>query len=402
MDVYVARQPIFDRNMNVFGYELLYRKSMNNFYEGFNDNQATAELINNTFLTMHFHELTGGTKGFINFSNDMIIKEVPLLLPKESTIVEISERAEISDSLIAACKKLSEDGYIIALDDFVFNESYLPLIEIADIIKIEFSTAGYEIQRNLLKTYKNKIKFVAEKVETREEYQLALDMGYDYFQGYFFSKPVIIKSKEIDSLNINLIRIMSVLNEKEPDYQKITEIIETDIGLSYKLLKLANSVSLGSRNKIHSIKQALVQLGITELRKWVYVLMLKNVQNVENKELIKTCLIRAKLMELLSIDIGNNDKKLEYFLTGMFSSIDVLLNRDMKDLIDELLLTDDVKGALLGEDNEIKKMLDMVINYETLKQNKVEFKKISDNITPEKFMNRYIKTMMWVMKLDYN
>lgn len=399
MDVYVARQPIFDRNMNIFGYELLYRRSMNNFYEGLDDNQATAELINNAFLTMHFHELTSGTKAFINFSQDMLIEEIPLLLPQESIVVEILERVEVSDSLIAACKKLKEEDYIIALDDFVFNESYLPLIELADIIKIEFSTVDLDIQQGLINKYKKKIKFLAEKVETREEYQLALNMGYDYFQGYFFSKPVIMKSKEIGSLNINIIRILDLLKEKEPDYQKMTEIIETDLGLSYKLLKLANSVIFGTRNKIHSIKHALVQLGIIELRKWIYVLMLKDIQNLENKELIKTCLIRAKLMELIAVETGNNDKKSEYFLTGMFSSVDVLMNRNMKELTNELPLTVDVKKALLGENNEIKKILDMVINYETWDREEIHNKDI--DITQETFMSSYIEALMWVSKLDY-
>lgn len=399
MDVYVARQPIFDRNMNIFGYELLYRRSMNNFYEGLDDNQATAELINNTFLTMHFNELTSETKAFINFSQDMLIKEIPLLLPKESIVVEILERVEISDSLIAACKKLREEDYIIALDDFIFSKSYLPLIELAHIIKIEFSTVSYEIQKDLISKYKNRIKFLAEKVEIREEYDLALDMGYDYFQGYFFSKPVIMKSKEIGSLNINMIRILDILKEKEPDYQKMTEIIETDLGLSYKLLKLANSVIFGTRNKIYSIKHALVQLGITELRKWVYVLILKDIQNLENRELIKTCLIRAKLMELIAVKIGNNNKKSEYFLTGMFSSVDILMNRNMKELINELPLTADVKEALLGEDNEIKKILDIVINYEAWDREKIYNENI--DVTQEIFMSSYIEALMWVLKLDY-
>lgn len=398
MDVYVARQPIFDRNMNIFGYELLYRRSMNNFYEGLDDNKATAELINNTFLTMHFHELTSGTKAFINFSQDMLIKEIPLLLPKESTIVEVLERVEVNDSLITACKKLKEEDYIIALDDFVFNESYLPLIELAHIIKIEFSTVDYDIQKSLINKYRKRIKFLAEKVETREEYQLALNMGYDYFQGYFFSKPVIMKSKEIGSLNTNIIRILDVLKEEEPDYQKITEIIETDLDLSYKLLKLTNSVIFGTRNKIYSIKHALVQLGITELRKWVYLLMLKDIQNLENKELIKTCLIRAKLMELIAVKTGNNDKKSEYFLTGMFSSVDDLMNRNMRELTNELPLTADVKKDLLGENNEIKKILDIVINFEAWNREEIHN---NIDITPEIFMSSYIEALMWVLELDY-
>lgn len=401
MDIYVARQPIFDRKMNVLGYELLYRRGMNNLYEGSDDNQATAELISNSYLNMHFSELTDGTKGFINFSEKMLIEQIPLILPKELTVVEILERVEITDELIEACKKISDKGYTIALDDYIFDESSLPLLEIADIVKVEFPFVEHEIQRKLISKYKNRIKFLAEKVETREEYKLALDMGYDYFQGYFFSKPVIIKSKEVDNLNVNLILILEMLNQKEPDFQKMAEVIQSDLGLAYKLLKLANSALLGTRNKIISIKHALVQLGIIEISKWIYVLLLRDVQTVENKELIKTCLIRAKLMELLAIDIGMRNKKLDYFLTGMFSSIDVLTNRDMKEILDELPLSDDVKDALLGKCNEIREMLDMILNYENLRWMEMESKLTDTDISQEKFMNRYIEALTWVTNSDY-
>lgn len=402
MDVYVARQPIFDNNMNVIGYELLYRGSINNFNERTDDNKTTAELISNAFLTMDIHELTDETKAFINFSEKLLIEEIPLLLPADSVVVEVLENVEINENVIQACKKLREKGYTIALGDFVINkESYLPLMEIAHIVKIEFSAVNYLKQRQLIKQYKNKIKFIADKVETREEYQLAVDMGYDYFQGYFFSKPVIMKGKEIDSLNINLIKIMSLLNNNEPDYQQITEIIESDLGLSYRLLKLANSAFFGSRNKILSIKQALVQLGILEIRKWIYVMMLKDIQIVENKELIKTCFIRAKFMELLATEKGMDDKRLDYFMTGMFSSIDVLLNKDMNIIVDEISLTDDVKDALLGADNEIRNVLDMVINFELLKWKSFGVNKKALGITQEKFMSLYTKALMWVRKLSY-
>lgn len=401
MDIYVARQPIFDRKMDVFGYELLYRSSMKNFYEGSDDNKATAELINNSFLGMPFYELTSGTKAFINFSHDMLIEEIPLLLPKESIVVEILERIAINDELIEICRKMSKRGYIIALDDFIFDESYIPLIKIADIIKIEFPLMEFEPQRSLIKKYNKRIKFLAEKVETRKDFQQAYDMGYDYFQGYFFSKPVIIKSKEVDVLNVNLILILEIINQKEPDFQKMAEVIKSDLGLSYKLLKLANSALLGTRRRIASVKTALVQLGTIEINKLIYLLLLRDIQTVENKELIKTSLIRAKLMELLAIDIGKGNENLEYFITGMFSSIDILTNRTMKELIEELPLGDNVKEALLGEPNKMRKMLEMILNYEALKWDEDEIKSISPNITQEVFMDRYIESLMWVMETDY-
>ncbi|WNF37436.1 HDOD domain-containing protein [Bacillaceae bacterium IKA-2] len=401
MEVYVARQPIFDRKMNVSGYELLYRKSMNNFYEGLDDNQSTAALINNAFFAMKFDELTSGTRAFINFSEEMLLKEIPLSLPKEAIVVEVLERVEINEKVINACKNLREKGYIIALDDFVFQESYLPLIEIAHIVKVEFSTVSFEKQKQLIKLYKNKIKFLAEKVETREEYQLALSMGYDYFQGYFFSKPVIIKGKEIDSLNVNLIKVINELNNEEPEFQKITEIIETDLGISYKLLRVANSSYFGSRYEIHSIKQALVRLGIAEIKKWLYLMMLNDIQIIENKELIKTCLIRAKLMELLACEIDMENKHLEHFMTGMFSAIDVLLNRSMGEIVKELPLSTDVREALLGKDNQIRKTLDLVLNYEKSNWNETETERYFSSLTQERFMSMYMEALKWVIKLDY-
>lgn len=299
MDVYVARQPIFDREMDIFGYELLYRRSENNFFEGFDDNQATAEVINNAFLTMHFKELTDDTKAFINFSKELIVHEVPHLLPKDSTVVEVLERVEITDDLIAACQKLRDRGYLIALDDFILDKSFMPLLDVAHIVKIEFPVMDLNLQQALIERYKHKIKFCAEKVETREEFQLAYEMGYDYFQGYFFSKPTIIHSKEIDSLSANYLQILDELDQEEVDFQKLVDIIKTDVGLSYKFLKLSNSAFYGMFSRATSLKQAFVRLGTTEIKKWIYILMMKDTENIENKELLKTCLNRAKFMEVL-------------------------------------------------------------------------------------------------------
>lgn len=290
---------------------------------------------------------------------------------------------------------------ILALDDFKATPASEELMDQAHIIKVEFSKVSHSTQREYIKKNKGKVKFLAERVETREEFQLAMDMGYDYFQGYFFSKPVIIKGKDIESINVNIIRILEMLSLEEPDYQEMTEIIETDIGLTYKLLKLVNSVFFGTRNVIHSIKHALVHLGISEIKKWVYVLMLKEVQVVENKELINMCLVRAKIMELLSVDMGKDEKKSDYFLVGMFSSIDILMNRNMKEIMDELPLSLEAKGALLGEDNKIRKLLDIVVDYEKLVWDKTKIKQISPEITLDTYSNRHMEALKWVMKLDY-
>lgn len=403
MNVYVARQPIFDRNMEIYGYELLYRRSSNNYFEATDDNQATADLIKNAFLVMHLDDLTGKTKAFINFSEELLIEEIPLLLPNEDVVIEVLERVRPTETVIHACKKLKREGYLIALDDFVFDEAYLPLIEIADIIKVEFPAVTAEKQRQMITYYKNRgtIKFLAEKIETREDYQTALELGYDLFQGYFFSKPVIVEEKDVSGLDTSLVQIIEELNKEEPDFQNITEVIEKDLGLTYKVLKVANSVGAGSRTKIYSIKQALTRFGISEMKKWMYLLMFQDKKNVENSELIKLSLTRGKFMESLAIELGLKQRHLEAFLTGIFSSIDILLHREMKDIVQELPLTPDVKEALLGEENELTQLLHIAINFEKADWKLLENNRLFIKLDREKIMLSYIDSLKWVMELNY-
>ncbi len=400
MEVYVARQPIFDKGMDIVGYELLYRRSMNNFYEGVDDNQATADLINNAFLVMQFNELTSGTRAFINFSADMLIKEIPLLLPKGYIVVEILEKVEATEEVLKACEKLKAEDYMIALDDFTFRESSIPLMEWADIVKVEFSVADVQTQRKYIHKYGDRIKFLAEKVETREEYQLAAAMGYDYFQGYFFSKPVIEKRKEIASTPAALIRLMQEINQPEPDYQSLTAIFESDVGLSYKLLRFAGSVFFGTRGDVYTIKQALIRLGMNEIRKWVYLLLLKNMQSTDNKELVKTCLIRAKFMELLAMEAGGGRKHYNYFLAGLFSSIDVLLDCDMDTAVKELPIALDVKEALAGRKNDIEYALQVVLNQEMGKWDEIDISTFAPGMIQGRLTSLYIMSMQWAFGLD--
>lgn len=400
MEVYVGRQPIFDRYNNVLGYELLYRRSMNNFYEGNDATKDTAEVINNAFFVMHFDELTEGTKAFINFTESMIVDNVPMLLPKETLIVEILEQSIISQDLIESCIKLKQNGYKIALDDFVFSEQYIPLLEIVDIVKIEFSRVSLFDQRKLLTQYKDKIMFLAEKVETREEYDLALNMGYDYFQGYFFSKPVIVKGKDIAVLNTNIVRIINELYAEEPEFNRISEIIQADLGLSYKLLKVSNTMYFEAKYEIKSIKQAIVRLGISELKRWFNILLVKDIQIIENKDLIKNSIIRAKFMELIALEIGLEQEYLDYFMVGMFSSIDVLLNREMKIIVEELPFTQDVKDALLGNENPIHSALDVIVKHEYAQLNELDLEHPIKDISQSRFMDLYIEAITWVKNND--
>ncbi len=191
------------------------------------------------------------------------------------------ERDKATQSTIEACKKLREKGYKIALDDFIPEEENFPLFDYADIIKVEYPAVSLDAQRRLIKKYGAQKTFLAEKIETREDYRLAAQIGYDLFQGYFFSKPAVIGTKEISALNSNIFSILEELNRPEPSFDVIAAYVERDLGLSYKLLKLVNSVYYGPRYKIKTIQHALSHLGVQELLRWFAIMMLKDLKNVK-------------------------------------------------------------------------------------------------------------------------
>ncbi|MEA4899530.1 EAL and HDOD domain-containing protein [Bacillota bacterium Meth-B3] len=401
MDIYVARQPIFDRYMKVYGYELLYRRDRMNSFSGMDDDVATAELIYNSFLVMGLNDLTDGALAFINFSKGLIGSEIPYLLPCENVVLEVVERGEVTQATVEACKSLRAKGYKVALDDFVPDENNFVLLEHTDIVKVEFPAVSIPEQRTLLKQFGAAKTFLAEKIETREEYRIAADLGYSLFQGYFFSKPAIMNAKEIGSLNTDLIQIIKELNAEEPDLNAIAAHVEHDLGLSYKLLQLVNSVYYGPVYRIKTIWHALMYLGVEDLRRWFSIMMLKGLKNVENAEMIKVSLARAKLMELLVEELGDADHRSEYFFTGMFSFIDVLLNKPMKAILKGLPISDKTKRALLAEDNEYRRVLDCVIASEQGRWGELDEQSPAGSIGVKRFMELTLEALKWARRLEY-
>ena len=403
MDIYIARQPIFNKDMSIFGYELLHRRNSSNRYESEDHSVATAELVRNSFLVLDFDNLTDGTRGFINFTQDLLEAEIPQILPKEKVVVEILETVEATDIVIEVCKRLKQEGYILALDDLIFDREgpdYTPLIEMADIVKIEFPTTDKQKQRELLNKYKNKVTFLAEKVETREEFREAAAMGYSLFQGYFFCRPILMKSKEIASLNIHLIEILKELQKQEPDFARISETIEKDLGLTYKLLKMANSIYYGAKCEITSLPLAVVRLDIQEMKRWISILLIKDFENDENSELIKVCLLRGKLLSLMGRELGRESLETDFFFTGVFSSIDIIMDQDMETIISDLALSSDVKNALLGAKGLLRDCLDTVLLYEKLEFDEAIVKLAAVGIDLGRFTELYIEALAWQRTTD--
>lgn len=385
--------------MSIFGYELLHRRNSNNRYENEEDHSgATAELVRNSFLVLDFDNLTDGTRGFINFTQDLLEAEIPAILPKEKVVVEILETVEANDVVIEVCKKLKQEGYILALDDLIFDRTdldYTPLIELADIIKIEYPSTDKQKQRELLNKYRNRITFLAEKVETREEFREASLMGYTLFQGYFFCRPMMMKSKEIASLNVHLIEILKELQKQEPNFFKISETIEKDLGLTYKLLKMANSIYYGAKCEITSLQQAVVRLGIHEMKRWISILLIRDFETDENSELIKVCLLRGKLLALMAHELKRALLETDFFFTGVFSSIDIIMDQEMSSILSDLALSDDVKYALLGGQSQLRECLDTVLLYEKLDFDAAMDRLAKIGIDLGRFTELYIEALAW-------
>ncbi|GEP66407.1 diguanylate phosphodiesterase [Clostridium beijerinckii] len=397
MDIFVARQPIFNRKNEVVAYELLFRNGQNNFYNNTNGDEATLKVIANTFYTFDFKDITDNKKAFINFTEELIKKEIATILPKEYVVIEILENIEPNDEIVDACKRLKKRGFILALDDFVFHTKYIKLIEIADIIKIDFKiTTGGERKKVFeLKKINNKIKFLAEKVENKEEYDEALKLGYSYFQGYYFSKPIVLSRKNIPTNKDTAIKILKLINKDDFDFNKLEELIIKDLGLSYKIIKLINSSAYCLKNEVRSIKYAIALLGRKEIIKWLYVVLLNDLKENNTDELIKVSLQRAKLCELICNMSEYKNNVYSAYMVGLFSVMDAILNCSIEVILKELYIDDEIKEGLIEKDNYLNKILKLAINYEKGQWENVEFYTKEIGANDNKLAEAYIDAIKW-------
>lgn len=368
MDVYVARQAIFNVDREVIAYELLFRNNntINEFISVENSN-PTLEVIRNSFSVIGLDKVTQGKMAFINFDEDLIKSDIIEFFSNESITIEILENVKPSKEIIERCRRLKEKGYIIALDDFQYTESFKELFKYIDIIKVDFFVTKGNERKKIIERIKNKndnIKFLAEKVETEEEYKQAAEYGYCYFQGYFFCKPKIISGKDISGYKFNYMKLIKELDGENINIDIIEDMIKKDVSLSYKLLKAANSAHYSLKRKITSISDAIMIIGINELKRWIFIITLQNLHENVEEELLQISLIRASFGELLSRKIKNSISSFDMFLTGMFSLIDALMNIPIDQVLIDLPISGKVKEALLNKQNIFYELLSLIIEYE--------------------------------------
>lgn len=397
MDVYVARQPIFNHRKKLLAYELLFRDGTANYVPSIDGDIATSTVLSNTFFAIGMDTLLGGKLSFINFTQNLLTQKIPLLLPKQSTVVEILEDIRPTADLIEACREMVQQGYTIALDDFVYTPELDPLISLANIIKFDFRASTIETIESYLKRLPKKQRpiLLAEKVETYEEYQAAKDMGFSLFQGYFFCKPEIVQGKEVPGTHQNLMQIIVEVNNPTFKFDNIEKLIAPDVNLSYRLLRYINSAFFAKSQRISSIKQALVYMGQKEIRRFVSLIGISNLASGKPDELIRAACIRAKFCEQLSELSPMKVLEAELFTLGLFSLIDAILDQSMEKVMAALPLSDNIKSALVHGNGELIGYLRLVESYEKGQWDQVVDIAQALEIDQQHLPERYLAACQW-------
>ncbi len=365
-DLFMARQPILDKNRHVFGYELLFRTGFENYCRSSTDSDmASSSVISNAFMQMGMKAVRGNQKMFLNFSRAMILSEIALALPKDRIVIEILETVTPDEEIIKAIKKLKMNGYTIALDDFVYSDAWAPLIPLTDIIKVDFRLSSpLERAKVIIQTRHKDMIYLAEKIETIDDYEEAVMLGYQLFQGYYFSKPVIITTKKIPENKLSYMRLIGLINRREFNFKDIEKVIKNDMSLTVKLLKFINSAAFGFRQSVHSILQALTLLGSDELKRWVSVVALSNIANEKPTELMSLAVTRGRFCEEIARETGKSRISDDYFLTGMLSLIDAFLDRPKLEIMEELHLAKHITAAVLYHEGEMGRLCLLAESFE--------------------------------------
>lgn len=402
-EAFIGRQAILDQKKNVYAYEILFRSGLKNAFDpSLDGNVATQSVMVNTMLDFGMKKLVSDKKAFINFTEKNLLNRAPQLLPADSIVVEILETVQPTPAILEVVQELKDEGYKIALDDFVLLPGYEPLIDMADIIKVDFRiTEDPEERKRLREILPGHVRLLAEKIETEEEFHQALEYGYVLFQGYFFCKPVVLHKKKLTSNALSQIRLLKEVNRQDFDFSAIINVISSDTNLVHKLLTYINSVGIGLTYHISNLRQAAVLLGSGGMRRWVTLISLQTFSEDKPPELFTISLLRAKFCELIAHEIKRPDLTPDTgFLLGMFSLLDVLLSQPMEEVLKEVGLSSELNAALLGKDNILRHVLDLVIAYEQGDWDKVIACCRRENIPVEHLQPCYDEVLKWYNTLQ--
>jgi EAL and modified HD-GYP domain-containing signal transduction protein len=359
----VARQPIFDGQLDLWGYELLFRRPNEHVAVVSDDDEATSTVVINAFTEIGLETLVGDHAAWLNVSRDFVISKLPLTLPPKRIVLELLEEQVVDEALLTALSQLRSLGYTIALDDFTWDEEHAALIPHVGIVKIDFLARDDEaIAVDVERLRRHGVKLLAEKVETREAYRRALDLGFDLAQGYFFCEPETVSARGIAPNRLSVLQLVSALQDPEVSFQTVQELIGRDIALSYRLLRYINSAFFGLRHDVSSIGRAIALLGLENVKRWSTLTAFAGIDQ-KPQELITTALVRARFCEVAGPHFSEkNDDQL--FTLGLFSVVDALMDRPMAEVLQSVPFPEDMTHALVAGHGPKGELLECAIACE--------------------------------------
>jgi len=388
---YVARQPILDLRGRVHAYELLFRAGPETAFRG-DGEKATCTMLDNAVM-FGLDTLSGGLPAFINCTAETLTEALVDVLPT-TAVLEILETVEPTPNLIATCRNLKAQGYRLALDDFVWEPKFEPLVELADYIKVDFVLTGPEQRRKLFQRLRNRsIAMLAEKVETQEEYRQAREEGFTLFQGYYFCRPALVTNRKIPANRLLHFEILQLLQSGDIDLQKAALLMKRTASLTYRLLRLVNSSAYAIRKQINSIPEALLVVGEDAFRRIVTLAIASDLNGEQPLEILRMAFLRARFCELASQRCGLNPG--EQYLLGMFSMLPAMMMLPIEDLTPALPLRQEIQAALKGEPNAERLLLEWLEHHEQGDWAACDALVESNGLTEEEMIGFYRSALPW-------
>lgn len=390
-NIFIARQPIYNGQLGVVGYELLYRASDTDVAKFTNGNEASLQVIINSFINIGIERLVGSSLAFINIPEQLLLNDTLLPMFHEQTVLEIVSSILPTPEAIAGLKRLKARGFKIALDGFVYQPAYRPFLELADFVKLDIESMRRDaINDQLIQLLSYPVLLVAEKVQTQEMYSLCKAYGFRYFQGNFFCHPRTLSEKTMPPNKAVVLALLQQLNDPLLDVSVLEKSLAVDVMLSYKLLRYVNSAAFSMRREIESLKDAIILVGLNTIRNWATLILLGSINTGRPKELIKVAMIRARMCELLA-EKQNPAIKPQMFIIGLLSVLDVIMEVPMENLLDHLALSAPIKFALLKQEGEHGALLKQTMLYEQGKWDEL----LSTGLDRESAVSIYLEAVHW-------
>jgi EAL and modified HD-GYP domain-containing signal transduction protein len=362
-DIFVGRQPIFDRRLRLFAYELLYRGARVDFADFRQGDRATSQVLLNAFTEFGLERVVGDHLAFVNMTRSFLVGAHSMPVPPHQVVLEVLEDIEPDEEVLRGVRDLKRRGFRIALDDFVLRDGFEQLISLADFIKIEVQDLSdddvHRVQREL---HPAGARLLAEKVETRAQFEVCREAGFEFFQGHFLARPNVMSSKTITTVRQNLLRLVAELQDAACDFERVQEIVAQDVSLSYKLLRCVNSSAWALPRRIESIRETVVYLGQEAVKNLASLFLLSGLEDAP-QELFVIAMLRARMCELLG-HASRAANESAYFTVGLFSALDALLQQPLEQVLGQLPFSADVRAAILERVGPMGEALRTTLAYE--------------------------------------